>query len=510
MTTVATSTAYDQLIKHSKESTLMGTTTGLLHWDREVNMPPKGIGYRSEQIALGARMYHEMLTAPKVSDLLDACESDSELMADPISDAAVNVREMRHDYDRATKLPSELVEEEAKISSEAQHAWANARKDDDFSSFQPYLEKIVDLLQRKADCYGWAEGGEPWDALAEDYEPGCTAASVSEVFTPLRKQLQSLLDELMGSETSPSNAFNEVTLPIEQQKTFVKAIAAQIGFDFEAGRLDESTHPFCGGTHCRDVRMTTRFHEDNINDAIGSTMHESGHGIYEQGLLFEHVGTQMGQAVSLGIHESQSRMWENQVGRSEAFWKWCYPKLSEYFGDATSSLSFDDVYGGANIVRPDFIRVEADEATYNMHIMIRFELERLIMSGDLAVADIPDAWNQRYKEYLGIEVPSDANGCLQDVHWSMASMGYFPTYTLGNLYCAQFFEKAMEEIPDMYEQFETGEFGALKTWLNENIHRHGKRYRAADLCEVVTGKSLTAEPLMRHLESKLRPLYGLA
>jgi carboxypeptidase Taq len=318
------------------------------------------------------------------------------------------------------------------------------------------------------------------------------------------------LDELMGSETSPSNAFNEVTLPIEQQKTFVKAIAAQIGFDFEAGRLDESTHPFCGGTHCRDVRMTTRFHEDNVNDAIGSTMHESGHGIYEQGLLFEHVGTQMGQAVSLGIHESQSRMWENQVGRSEAFWKWCYPKLSEYFGDATSSLSFDDVYGGANIVRPDFIRVEADEATYNMHIMIRFELERLIMSGDLAVADIPDAWNQRYKEYLGIEVPSDAKGCLQDVHWSMASMGYFPTYTLGNLYCAQFFEKAMEEIPDMYEQFETGEFGALKTWLNENIHRHGKRYRAADLCEVVTGKSLTAEPLMRHLESKLRPLYGLA
>ena len=239
-------------------------------------------------------------------------------------------------------------------------------------------------------------------------------------------------------------------------------------------------------------------------------MHEDGDGIYEQVLLYEHVGTPMGNAVSLGIHESQSRLWENQVGRSEAFWKWCQPKLNEFFGDATSSLSFEDVYGGANIVRPDYIRVEADEATYNMHIMIRFELERQLMNGDLAVADLPDAWNQRYKEYLGIEVPNDTKGCLQDIHWSMTAMGYFPTYTLGNLYCAQFFEKAMADIPDLYDQFEQGEFGSLRTWLNENIHCNGKRYRAADLCEYVTGKPLSADPLMRHLEGKLRPLHGLA
>jgi len=510
MTIIATSTEYEQLIKQSKDATLFGTSIGLLHWDQEVMMPKKGVEYRADQIALASRMLHEMVTDKRIGDWLSACEADDDLMSDPTSATFANIRELRHSYDRATKLPSSLVEEEAMLSSRGQHSWKEARENNEFSEFQPWLEKIVDLLQRKAECYGWAEGGEPWDALAEDYEPGCTAVLVSEVFTPLRKRLQSLLDEIMGSETRPSNVFNEVKLPVDQQKAFVKAIAAQIGFDFDAGRLDESTHPFCGGTHCYDVRMTTRFHENNVNDAIGSTMHESGHGIYEQGLLFDNIGTPMGQAVSLGIHESQSRMWENQVGRSEAFWKWCYPTMSEYFGDATASLSFEDVYGGANIVKPDFIRVEADEATYNMHIMIRFELERLIMKGDLAVGDIPDAWNQRYKDYLGIDVPSDTKGCLQDVHWSMTSMGYFPTYTLGNLYCAQFFEKAMEEIPDMYDQFAKGKFGALKKWLNENIHQHGQRYRAADLCEVVTGQSLSADPLMRHLEGKLKPLYGLA
>ncbi len=238
-------------------------------------------------------------------------------------------------------------------------------------------------------------------------------------------------------------------------------------------------------------------------------MHEAGHGIYEQGLPAQHIGEPMGDSVSLGIHESQSRMWENQVGRSRAFWTWCFPKLKEFFGSAVHGLTLDQVYGGANIVKPDFIRVEADEATYNMHIMVRFEIERAILSQELEVADIPDAWNQKYKEYLGLIVPNDAKGCLQDIHWSMCSMGYFPTYTLGNLYCAQFFEKAMEDIPDLHQQFERGEFGALKAWLNKNIHAEGRRYRAAELCEHVTGRPLEADPLLRHLDGKLRPLYGV-
>lgn len=504
-----TISAYGRLLDLAREASLLGSTAQLLGWDQEVLMPGGGLDYRSRQLAQLARMHHEMVTDPQFGDLLTQCESDSELTADPTSDEAVNVRELRWAYDRKTKLPPALVEEEAKISSIGQHTWAEARRNKDFSQFQPVLEKIIDLLRRKAECYGWGEGGEPWDALAEDYEKGCTAADVETVFIPLRDRLQSLLGELMGSSTKPSNTFNELPLPLEQQEKFVRYVSEIIGFDYSRGRLDTSTHPFCSGTHCNDIRLTTRYHEANVNDALGSTMHEAGHGIYEQGLSYEHVGTPMGNSVSLGIHESQSRMWENQVGRCEAFWRWCYPKLGDFFGTAINGMSFEDVYGGVNIVSSGFIRVEADEATYNMHIMIRFELERAIIGGDLAVADIPDAWNQKYKEYLGLDVPDDAKGCLQDIHWSMASMGYFPTYTLGNLYAAQFFEKALKDMPDLEGQFERGEFDALKIWLNTNIHAPGQRYRAADLCEQVTGQPLSADPLLRHLEGKLRPLYGI-
>ncbi len=500
---------YGRLLELARETQLIGGCASMLGWDQEVLMPSGGIAYRGEQLALLAKMHHEMNTSQAFSDALAECESDSELTSDPHSPSAVNIREFRWAFDRRTKLPASLVEEEAKLSSEGMHAWKEARAKNDFSMFSPSLRKIIDMLRRKAECYGWGEGGEPWDALAEDYEKGCTAEWVASVFTPLRERLQGLLDDVMGAAKSPSNAFNEIELPVEDQKRFVKMVAAQFGFDFDRGRLDESTHPFCSGSHCNDIRMTTRFHVANINDALGSTMHETGHGLYEQGLLAKYIGSPMGDSISLGIHESQSRMWENQVGRSESFWRWCEPKLKEHFGKDVAGLSFDDVYGGANVVKPDFIRVEADEATYNMHIMIRFELERAILSGDLDVDDIPAAWNAKYKEYLGLDVPNDASGCLQDIHWSMTSMGYFPTYTLGNLYCAQFFEKAVEDHPGMHEEFARGEFGSLLSWLRGNIHEHGQRYRAAELCEVVTGKPLSADPLMRHLESKLRPLYGV-
>lgn len=508
-TSKSTSKAYDELIKHSRETQLLGATAALLGWDQEVMMPKKAVNFRSGQMGLLARLHHEREIDPRIGDLLGECEGDKALTSDPISVSAVNLREIRRKFDRKIKLPVELVEEEARLASVAQIEWAEARKESNFKRFQPLLEKIVKLLQRKAECYGWAQGGEPWDALAEDYEPGCTAAKVEAVFTPLRDRLTKFLGELMESSHQPRNIFGELELPIEQQEKYVRFVAEAIGFDFNRGRLDRSTHPFCSGTHCNDVRLTTRFRLTDMHDALGSTMHECGHGIYEQGLLEEHVGTPMGESVSLGIHESQSRMWENQVGRSEAFWKWCHPKLKDFYGEKVAKLGFNEVYGAINFVKPAFIRVEADEATYNMHIMIRFELERAILAGDLEIASIPEAWNTRYKKYLGIDVPNDAKGCLQDVHWSTAAMGYFPTYTLGNLYCAQFFEKALETIPDLYEQFARGEFGALKKWLNENIHQHGMRYRPDELCKHVTGKPLSADPLMRHLEGKLRPIYKI-
>lgn len=515
MTTASASAApvrsapYDRLISLVREASLLASSGAVLGWDQETMMPPEGVEHRSAQLAQIARLSHEMYTNPEIGDLLAECEDDADLTGDPRSVEAVNLREIRRDYDRRTRLPASLVEEEARLASKGQHVWAKARKASDFEAFRPTLEKVVDLLKRKAECYGWADGGEPWDALAEDYEPGCTAAQVQEVFVPLRERLKDLLTDLMEKGTAPSNTFNEIKLPIDAQEKFVRFVSEAIGFDYERGRLDRSTHPFCSGSNPTDVRLTTRFHENNVNDALGSTMHESGHGIYEQGLLPEHFGTPMGESVSLGIHESQSRMWENQVGRSRAFWEWCFPKLKEFFGSAVDGLSLGEVYAGANIVKPDFIRVEADEATYNMHIMVRFELERAILGGRLDVKDIPGVWNAKYLDYLGIEVPDEARGCLQDIHWSMTSMGYFPTYTLGNLYAAQFFEAAERDLGDLATKFRKGEFADLKAWLNESIHRHGRRYRPAELCEVVTGEPLSAEPLMRHLEGKLRPIYGV-
>ena len=511
MTTATQATTdYAQLIDHTTQASLLGSTGSILGWDQETLMPPKGLAHRTRQLAQLAKLTHQMNVDQRVGDWLDACEADGELTSDPLSSSAVNLRELRRDYDKATKLPEALVVEMSETTSQAKHEWAEARKVNDYKRFKPWLAKVVELNQRKAECFGWdQESGEPWDALADSFEAGMTAASVAEVFTPLRKRLVPFLEDILGSKTGPSNAFNELKLPIEQQKAFVKAISAAVGFDYDRGRLDESTHPFCSGSHCNDVRMTTRFHEDNVNDALGSTLHESGHGIYEQGLLEAHIGTPMGRAVGLSIHESQSRMWENQVGRSRAFWEWCYPKLEQFFGQAACRLSTDDIFGGANIVNPGLIRVEADEATYNLHIMIRFEIERLLMKGDLTVDDLPGVWNTKYKEYLQVDVPDDARGCMQDIHWSMGAIGYFPTYTMGNIYCAQFFETAREQVGDLDAMFAQGEFAPLRTWLNENIHAHGQRYRSADLVEHVTGKALSADPLMRHLEGKLRPLYGV-
>ena len=511
MTTAAVQqTAYDQLLAHTRQANLLGSTGSILGWDQETLMPPQGLAYRSKQLAQIARLTHQMTTDARIGEWLDACEAEASLTSDPLSESAVNLRELRRDYDKATKLPEALVVEMSETTSQAKHAWAEARKTNKYEDFKPWLAKVVELNQRKAECFGWDEAnGEPWDALADHFEAGMTAASVAEVFTPLRKRLVALLGDILGSKTGPINAFNELKLRIDQQKAFVKAVSAAVGFDYDRGRLDESTHPFCSGSHCNDVRMTTRFHEDNVNDALGSTLHESGHGIYEQGLPEAHIGTPMGSSVGLSIHESQSRMWENQVGRSRAFWAWCYPKLAEYFGDATASLTEEQVYGGANIVNPGLIRVEADEATYNLHIMIRFEIERLLMKGDLGVDDLPAFWNEKYKEYLQVDVPDDTRGCLQDIHWSMGAIGYFPTYTMGNLYCAQFFEAAREALGDLDAMFAKGEFTPLREWLNDNIHAHGMRYRSPELVEHVTGKPLSADPLMRHLEGKLRPLYGV-
>jgi carboxypeptidase Taq len=498
-------TPYEALIAKITETSTLRSTMSVLGWDQRTKMPPGGVEQRSNQLALLARLVHERATSQEIGDLIAQCEADQSLTDDPHSDSAANLREIRRSYDRATKLPSDHVEENARTHAVAEHHWEEARAKKDFSLFEPWLAKNIELSRKTAEFYGWERSEEPWDALAEGFEPGMRAAGVEAVFTPLRDRLQALVSDLVSAR-KPSTKIHDVKLPIDAQMAFVTKIAEAIGFDFSRGRIDTTVHPFCSGTHPGDVRITTRFSENKFFDSLAATMHETGHGIYEQGLNPEYNGTPLGRAVSLGIHESQSRMWENFVGRSLAFWKWCQPLVAKELG---VDLSAEEIYAGMNLVDPSFIRVEADEATYNLHIMVRFELERALMNGDLQAADVPHEWNRRYKEYLGVDVPDDALGCLQDVHWSGGSFGYFPTYTLGNLYAAQMFETIREDIPDIDAQFERGEFAPLKAWLNENLHRHGGRFVPSELCERLTGKPLTADALLRHLEAKLRPLYGL-
>lgn len=500
-----TKQAYSELIRRYKEYHLLGSCASVLGWDERTYMPRQGSAHRAEQMGLLARLSHEMLTAPALGELLTAVES-SPLAREPEAEA-VNLREIRRQYDRAVKLPKELVEEIARVTTRAQQVWQEARKANDFATFQPWLEKIVHLKRQEADAVGYKEAA--YDALLDEYEPGARTAEITHVFAELRQQLTPLVGAIAASGKRPPRDVLERDYPVDRQQVFGQAAAAAIGFDFASGRLDVTTHPFCTGIGPGDCRITTRYNPRRFNEAFFGILHEAGHGLYEQGLEPEHAGTPLGQAASLGIHESQSRMWENLVGRGQPFWEHFFPRARQVFLDTLHDVSLDDFVFAINDVQPSFIRVEADEATYNMHIILRFELEQALLSGDLKPADVPAAWNEKFAQSFQLKPPSAALGCLQDVHWSMGGLGYFPTYTLGNMYAAQFMEQARQDLGDLDADFRRGEFGRLKGWLNEKIHRPGQRYRAADLCRRVTGKPLSPRPLLAYLRQKYAPLYGI-
>jgi len=498
--------AYQELIRRIKECTLLGSCGSVLGWDERTYMPRKGSVHRAEQIALIARMAHEMFTAPEIGRLLAEVEK-SDLVRDKESAAAVNVREIRRTYDRAVKLPKELVEELARVTTRAQQVWQEARQANQFSTFQPWLEKIVKLKQQEAQAIGYKEA--PYDALLDEYEPGATTAEITRTFAALRDDLVPLVGAIISSNRKPHREILKREYPIDRQQMFGQSAAAALGFDFDAGRLDITTHPFCSGFGPGDTRITTRYNPHHFNEAFFGILHEAGHGIYDQGLDPEHYGTPLGSAVSLGIHESQSRMWENQVGRSRPFWEHFFPQAQRLFQSALRDVSLDDFVFAINDVQPSFIRVEADEATYNMHIILRFEMEQALVSGDLKPADSPGAWNEKFKKFFDLTPTTDALGCLQDIHWSMGGIGYFPTYTLGNLYAAQFMKQARQDLGDLDSDFRKGEFHRLKGWLNEKIHRPGQRYRSVELCKKVTGKSLSHKPLLSYLKNKYAPIYGI-
>jgi carboxypeptidase Taq len=499
---------YDSLLKHLGETATLRSTVALLQWDQETMMPPRGASLRAEQIALLSSLVHRQMTDPRIGEWLDASGTDRDVTSDPA--AAANLREIRRGYERATRLPESLVREMAQTSSLAMEAWKEARQNSDFSAFAPWLEKVVRLNRSKAECFGATSDGEMYDALLDEYEPGADSGQIEQLFAALRERLVPLIAAIAEAARRPDPSPHRLRLPIPLQREFNRRIAQQLGFALDAGRLDTSTHPFCQGIGPGDVRITSRYTEDRFADALSSTMHEVGHALYEQNLPHrEHWGQPLGEAASFAMHESQSRLWENMVGRSRPFWEWALPLAREVYGEVLGPLSVDTVYGAVNVVEPTLIRVDADEATYNLHIMLRFDLERALLTGDLPVAELPGAWNERVRADLGIEVPDDRRGCLQDVHWSMGAIGYFPTYTLGTMYAAQFWATIQQQLPDVEEQFRRGEFAPLLDWLRENIHAHGMRYRAAELCEHVTGAPLGHEPLVEYLQGKLAPLYGL-
>jgi carboxypeptidase Taq len=499
---------YRWLADQSKEIAHLDSMRKLLTWDERTHMPLKGNAHRASQLGVLAGLLHERRTNPRIGELLDTVEG-SNLTRDPLSVEAVNVREWRRSYDRLAKIPTRLAVELARAGAEGKHAWQMARPRNDWESFEPYLERIVGLKREQAEALSPGGGTQLYDALLEDYEPGETTESLKPVFTRLRDRLVELLHRIDHSRTRPDTSILHGRFPVHAQKAFALDVIKRLGYDLAAGRMDVTSHPFTMDIGPGDVRITTRYEAQSFNVAFFGAVHEAGHGLYAQGLPSEHWGSPMGQSVSLGIHESQSRMWENMVARSLSFWKHFYPIARRYFPPLTN-VSIEEFHFALNGVRRSLIRTEADEVTYNLHIMVRFELELALMGRDIEVRDLPGAWNEKMRAYLDIEPPDHASGAMQDIHWSEGAVGYFPTYTLGNLYAAQFMASARKDLgDDLDAQFERGEFAPLLSWLRHEIHGQGKRYRPRDLLKEVTGEDLSPTYLLGYFDQKFGALYNL-
>lgn len=497
--------AYDELIRRMREETLLTSCEALLEWDEETYMPAGGIENRSEQMALLAGLLHDRGTDPRVGELLAAVEG-SDLLADPLSPAAVNVRELRREYDREVRLPRRLVEQVARTTALAQKAWVRARAASDFAAFAPWLEKIVALKRAEAECVGYA--GEAYDALLEDHEPGMTTRNLSRLFNALRKELVALSERIVESGRGPRR-WPRRTFALNRQRSFGESVAESVGFDLDRGRFDLGVHPCCTGIGPGDCRIILRFDPGNFAQGLLTILHEVGHAFYEQGFDSAHYGTAMGQPASVGMDEAQARLWENRVGRSMGFWTHFFPAARDQFPTALRGVHLDDFYFAINQVKPTLIRVNADEVTYNLHTLARFELERALVAEDLKPADLPEAWNAAYHRYLGIEPKNDREGCLQDGHWADGLIGYFPTYTLGDVFAAQLFTQAEKELGDLDGQFERGEFGELVRWLGRKVYQEGARYPSARLIEAITGSPPDHRPLVRLLMAKYSALYQL-
>jgi carboxypeptidase Taq len=492
----------------------LSSAASLLSWDQETYMPTGGGHARAEQIATLQTLAHDRFVSPDIERVLSQ-------WVDPLTGEAVAssgdawdesaralLREVWRDFSRAKKLPSDFVKRLSRETPLAQQVWVEARKKSDFRLFLPHLKTIVALKKEEAEYLGYRD--TPYNALLDTYEPRATVAQLKPVFAALKARLVPLLNRVMTSNVKIDDSMLFLTYDTNRQMEFGRLVLTAMGYDFERGRLDLSAHPFTTSFHPTDVRVTTRVYEQELPACLFSCIHEGGHGLYDQGLDPARYGTPLGEALSLGIHESQSRLWENSVGRSRPFWRCFYPLLQQMFPEQVGTVDPEVFYAAINRAKPTLIRVEADELTYNLHIMVRFEIEQDVIEGRTRVEDLPAVWNDKVKSYLGIVPPNDAEGVLQDVHWSLGAFGYFPTYTLGNLYAAQLYDQAQKEISNLDTEIEAGRLTVLTKWLNQKTHRWGRMFTAEHLMQRVTGQPLSPEPFLAYLEKKYGELYGLS
>ncbi|ADJ16075.1 Carboxypeptidase Taq [Halalkalicoccus jeotgali B3] len=491
---------YERFVEKVRRIENLGAGAGVLQWDQEVKMPDEGIEARSQQLSTLSAVIHEEFTDEEMGTYLDELES-----TDLDGKEESVVREIRRQYERKTRVPTELVEEISRTTSEALPKWKEAKAEDDFSVFAPILEELIELKKEYAEHID--PDADPYAVLFADYEPYIELETAEEMLTRLREELVPLIDSVADSEADLAvDAFAGEFDP-ETQEELARDALDTLGYDWDRGRLDTAPHPFSTGTQF-DARVTTRFDETDLLGGLTSTIHEFGHATYTLGLPDEHYGTPLGDSRDLTVHESQSRLWENHVGRSRAFWELFLPQVEERFPDVDAGT--EEAYEAANQVYDDnLIRVEADELTYHMHIVLRFEIERELIEGDLSVEEIPETWNEKMEEYLGVKPETDAEGCLQDIHWSHGSFGYFPTYSLGSVLAAQLYANADEDIEDLDGKIRAGEFDPLRDWLVENVHRHGARYTTPELIERATGESFTADHFLEYVTEKYGELYGI-
>lgn len=495
----------DRLKERLAEIVHLRHAAAVLSWDQTTYMPPGGAPARGEQLATLGRITHNLSTSAELGDLLErAAEEVSDLPYD--SDDASLVRVARKDYEDARKIPAALVAEIARHGATAYGVWARARETNDFPLFAPYLEKTIDLSRRIADHLGYED--HLYDALLDQFEPGMKTAQVQAIFADLKRELVPLVHAISGRVDGVDDAMLHQPFDEGRQECFGETVIRAYGYDFQRGRQDRTLHPFCTSFSINDVRITTRFDPNWLNPALFGTMHEAGHAMYEQGVSEALEGTPLADGTSLGVHESQSRMWENVVGRSRGFWQHFYPGLQETFPQLQNT-DIETFYRAINRVSPSLTRVEADEATYNMHIMVRLEMELGLLGGDIAVADAPAAWNERYRSYLGVAPGTDTLGVLQDVHWSHGVMGYFTTYSLGNVLSVQLFDAAVRAHPEIPGEIEQGRFGTLHDWLAQNIYRHGRKFEPNELIQRATGEPINPRPYIAYLKRKFGEIYGV-